>query len=172
MESGVLQTQEIAPAVLAKKESRLEYRIRAATLADVEEMIGLLRGLFALEPDFVFDAGKQRRGLVQLICRREGNCVLVAESDDRVVGMCTAQTVISTAEGGPVGWVEDVVVAPACRGRGVGARLLSTLEQWAWAQGLRRLQLAADQGNDRALKFYTGRGWKNTRLRVLRKSME
>ena len=39
--------------------------------------------------------------------------------------MCTVQTLISTAEGGPVGLVEDVIVRADYRGHGIGARLLT-----------------------------------------------
>jgi GNAT superfamily N-acetyltransferase len=79
--------------------------------------------------------------------------------------------VISTAEGGPVGWVEDVVVAPAYRGKGVGKRLLMTLESWAVAEGLKRLQLIADRDNEAAKEFYTHLGWRPTRMVALRKML-
>jgi len=145
--------------------------IRAAKLADVESMVELLRVLFALEPDFAFNPDKQRQGLVKLICREQGKCVLVAEFGERLAGMCTAQTVISTAEGGPVGWVEDVVVAPEYRGQGVGRLLLLTLESWAVSEGLKRLQLLADTDNGLAKKFYDRQGWRPTRLAALRKRL-
>lgn len=134
-------------------------------------MIALLQHLFALEPDFTFNPCKQRQGLERLVCREHGRCVLVAETGTRVIGMCTVQTVISTAEGGPAGWVEDVVVDPHYRGRGVGRNLLVTLESWAESEGLKRLQLIADRGNTRALGFYERLGWTSTRMVALRKML-
>ena len=144
-------------------------RIREARVKDMEAMIGLLWALFTLEPDFTFDAEKQRQGLLQLILQERGKAVFVAEAGMRLVGMGTVQTVISTAEGGPVGWVEDVVVDPAYRGQGVGRRLLAAVEKWAQTQGLKRLQLLADRDNVGAGKFYTKQGWSPTRMVAMRK---
>jgi GNAT superfamily N-acetyltransferase len=161
--------RDIRPIGDKESAGSLPLRIREAHLTDVEPMLGLLRTLFALEPDFTFNPLKLRKGLVQLICQDQGKCVLVAEVGLRIVGMCTAQRVISTAEGGPVAWVEDVVVDPAYQHKGVGRWLLMTLEQWAVAQGMKRLQLLADQDNVGAMAFYTKQGWNSTRMHAWRK---
>lgn len=88
----------------------------------------------------------------------------MTEVDGKVVGMCTLQTHISTAKGARVGMVEDVVVDVEHRGKGVGAALLRTLEEWAVANGLSRLQLQADRDNQPALGFYRRQGWHLTNL--------
>lgn len=131
-------------------------------------MVSLLEALFTIEADFAFDAAKQRAGLEGLLESGQA-CVLVAEREGRVVGMVSVQTVISTAEGGPVGWVEDLVVAEDCRGLGIGRRLLEHLETWAIRNGLSRLQLLADRNNGPALGFYERLGWAETSLIALRK---
>lgn len=46
-----------------------------------------------------------------------------------IVGMATIQTLISTAEGGRVGLVEDVVVDESFRGKGIGKLLLAGIEE-------------------------------------------
>jgi len=43
---------------------------------------------------------------------------MVAELDKQIVGVCTAQLLISTAEGGIVALIEDVVVDGNYRGQG------------------------------------------------------
>jgi GNAT superfamily N-acetyltransferase len=83
--------------------------------------------------------------------------------------MASIQTLISTAEGGPVGLVEDVVVAKSWRGRGIGQNLLEALGDWARQHGLTRLQLLADRHNRNALDFYAKDGWQPTALICLRK---
>lgn len=142
--------------------------IRPATARDIDGLVRLLATLFAIEADFAFDAGKQAAGL-RLLLADERALVLVAEDAGAVVGMCTAQTVVSTAEGGPVGWVEDVAVAESHRGQGIGRLLLAHLEDWARSRGLLRLQLLADRDNAAALGFYGRLGWQPTRLVALRK---
>lgn len=146
----------------------LEARIRPAVEADLEAMTQLIGRLFALEPDFVFDPVKVRRGLLLLLDREGSAALWVADLADRVVGLCTAQIVISTAAGGPVAWVEDVVVCPDLRGQGVGRRLMDSVTAWAQRRGLARLQLLADRENENALAFYRRLGWQDTRLDCLR----
>ena len=141
-----------------------DINIRPAVSADIEDMLVLLKELFAIEEDFTFNEPLQRQGLALLLAGRQNSCVLVAETKRQVIGMCSLQTIISTAEGGRVGIVEDVVAAPAWRGRGIGAGLLEAVEEWAGKHGLRRLQLLADSGNHRALNFYKKQNWIKTRL--------
>ncbi len=95
--------------------------------------------------------------------------VLVADRAGEVVGMVTAQLVVSTAEGAPSAWIEDLVVDAAERGRGTGGALLRAVEGWARARGATRLQLLADRENARALAFYARMGWAGTRLVGLRR---
>ncbi|MGZ8216028.1 N-acetyltransferase family protein [Methylomagnum sp.] len=142
--------------------------IRPAEPRDVDGMVALLKSLFGIEADFAFDESRQRAGLRLLLQRGNGH-VLVAEREGRVVGMGSVQTVVSTAEGGLSGWVEDVVVAEDCQGQGIGRRLLERLEGWAIDHGVSRLQLLADRNNDAALRFYERMGWGGTALVALRK---
>jgi GNAT superfamily N-acetyltransferase len=143
--------------------------IRKGRLSDLEDLVALLRDLFLIEADFTADAGVQRQGLLLMLEAGPDRRVVVAEADGQVVGMGTAQTLVSTAEGGPVGLVEDVVVQSGYRDLGLGRRLLQAIEQWARARGLRRLQLLADRTNVPALRFYDKTGWKTTQLICLRK---
>jgi ribosomal protein S18 acetylase RimI-like enzyme len=137
--------------------------VRAARPTDVERMVGLLDQLFALEADFRPDPARQQQGLALLLDDERAR-VLVAERADGVVGMCTGQLVVSTAEGGPALLVEDVVVDPHHRGRGIGRALLAALADWASGRGVRRLQLLADGNNGPALAFYDRLGWQATAL--------
>ena len=142
-------------------------RIRAAGEADLDAMTQLVGRLFALEPDFSFDPIKVRRAFSQLLAKQEA-ALWVAERDERVIAMCTAQILISTAEGGPVAWVEDVVVSPDQRGAGIGRQLLDAVSSWAKRRGITRLQLLVDRENTAALDFYRRLDWQPTRLNCLR----
>ena len=141
--------------------------VRRAGEADLDRMAVLLRALFTIEADFAVDGAKQRRGL-QLLLASERACLLVAEAESGVIGMCSGQLVISTAEGGPALLVEDVVVVESFRGRGVGRLLMEALQNWAAARNITRLQLLADRNNAPALDFYRRLGWQHTDLICLR----
>ena len=144
--------------------------IRQARFEDIEALIALLNQLFSIEHDFLFDEDKQRKGL-ELMLTSDGRCILVAEHQASVVGMVTVQTLVSTAEGGVVGLLEDLVVRHDCRRQGIGQKLLAAIEAWAERQGLARLQLLADQTNQPALNFYDNAGWSKTSLIGLRRSL-
>ena len=137
--------------------------IRPAHPDDLDALVGLLRMLFSIEADFDFDAARQRQGLAMLLAH-ETAVILVAEAAGRVIGMCSGQLTISTAEGGFALLVEDVVVAEPWQGKGVGRELLTALEQWAAGRKVGRLQLLADRNNAAALEFYRKLGWQGTEL--------
>ena len=125
-------------------------------------LVGLLRLLFSIEKDFVFDAAKQERALRLLLGRTEA-AVFAAEIDGEAVGMCTGQLLISTAQGGPSALIEDVAVLPAQQGKGIGRRLVAAAEAWAVSQGASRVQLLADRNNAPALAFIKKRDFRPRR---------
>ncbi len=142
--------------------------IRPAGLSDTQAMVQLLHQLFTVETDFDFSAERQQKGL-ELLLEAPTAVVMVAEEDGTVVGMATAQLVISTAEGGPSLLVEDLVVEPTCRNKGLGSALLTALAEWGARRGANRMQLLADRTNAPALNFYRQKGWRETQLICLRK---
>ena len=144
-----------------------DLTIRSAQRSDIGGMSDLLSQLFAIESDFTPDEHKQKLGL-ELLLSTPYSCAVVAEDPSGVIGMATVQTLVSTAEGGRVGLVEDVVVDLHHRGKGIGGALLEYLQVWAKDNGLSRLQLATDSGNDEAVKFYEKIGWEQTSLMLLR----
>jgi len=148
----------------------MEVKIRNACFSDLDAMVPLLRQLFSIEADFAADENRQRRGLSLMLdgCGKH-RCIQVAEVDGQVVGMCTAQMLISTAEGGAVALVEDMVVDGHYRRLGIGRQLIAAMETWANKHGLVRLQLLADRTNFCALDFYDRMGWRPTRLICLRR---
>ena len=157
--------------------------VRSATSADLDAMVELLNALFSLEADFNPDPERQRRGLqlfmeeggahrylfvVEEVTAGEVTAGEVTACGGQVIAMASIQVLISTAEGGPVGLVEDVVVREDRRSRGIGRRLMADLFTWADRHGLTRLQLLADGNNSAARAFYEALGWQTTRLICLR----
>ena len=144
--------------------------VRPARAADLDALVELLRALFAIEKDFSFDGARQRRGL-RMLLDSDRACLLVAEGEAAVVGMCSGQLLVSTAEGGLSLLVEDVVVAEQWRGLGVGRLLMEAISSWAVQREATRLQLLADRNNMPALDFYHHLGWQSTQLVCLRASV-
>lgn len=145
----------------------MTWRLRPAGPADLDRLAALLGKLFAIETDFQIAVALQKRGL-RLLLESPRSCILVAEADEKVIGMVTGQLTISTAEGGQALLVEDLVIDEHWRGRGIGRRLLAGIGEWAAAHGARRLQLLADRNNAAGLDFYGKLGWRTTELICLR----
>jgi ribosomal protein S18 acetylase RimI-like enzyme len=143
--------------------------IRPASREDISAIVALLQVLFSIEQDFSPDQAVQHQGLGLMLGEPRERVVLVATDKEKIIGMATMQVLVSTAQGGLVGLVEDVVVDERRRGRGVGKRLMRAVENLASEMGLSRLQLLADQDNTSALKFYAGQSWSRTNLICLRK---
>ncbi len=145
-----------------------ECYIRRATTDDVEALADLLCALFTIETEFTIDREKQKRGLV-MILESEASVIQCAEIKGNVVGMCSAQCLVSTAMGGLSALVEDLVVHKDHRRRGIGTLLLASMETWAREQGAMRLHLLADTQNKKAKTFYTKLRWGETRMVCRRK---
>lgn len=150
-----------------------DMRISHAEPQDIPAMVELLGDLFSIEKDFLADPARQEMGLRGLLEDPLRALVLVARApgQEQAVGMVTLQILVSTAEGGQVGLVEDLVIHPEWRGQGIGAALLAELQHQARLRGLTRLQLLADQENAPALGFYENQGWARTRMIGLRQSI-
>ena len=144
--------------------------IRKACTADLHTMTGLLSELFNIETDFVPNVRHQRQGLADLMNKPDAT-LLVAVTGSSIVGMCTLQPLISTAEGGKVGLVEDVVIAASYRKSGIGRKLLKEIEMIARAEGMSRLQLLSDRDNETASAFYEHLGWSTTNMTAYRKKL-
>ena len=139
------------------------FSIRKALLDDLRVMALMIGDLFAIESDFQIDYEKQFAGL-KLLMEQEHSDILVAKYKNTAIGMVTMQRVISSAEGGYAGLVEDVIVKEEYRGMGIGSKLIEDIVTLAKTKGYVRLQLAADKANQPALDFYTKHGFRKTNM--------
>lgn len=143
----------------------LPHRVDRASAPDIPALVELLNELFTLEQDFHPDPQPQARGLALLLEHPDRAVVLVARSEDgHILGMVSAQLVISTAEGAPSAWIEDLIIQPRYRGQGLGRQLLQHALAWASAAGATRAQLLLDLDNRPAIGFYNTLGWQPTRM--------
>jgi GNAT superfamily N-acetyltransferase len=142
--------------------------IEPATLEDIPQMVDLLTLLFTQAADFRPDRAKQERGLCLLIESPATGIIFVARAGDQVVGMVSLLFTVSTAEGGPVCWLEDMVVGVDHRGAGLGSRLLNTAIDHARSSGFTRLTLLTDRVNEGAIRFYGRHGFRLSEMTPLR----
>ncbi len=134
--------------------------------ADIDEMIKLLEQLFEIEEDFHADYDKQRKGL-EMIMNNSSSQLFIIKENGNVIGMCSIQELISTAEGGKSGLIEDLVIDKKYRGMGIGTQFMAFLVNYAKEKGYKRLQLLADRNNTPAINFYSKEKWNSTNLFAL-----
>jgi GNAT superfamily N-acetyltransferase len=133
--------------------------IEPATVADIPALGELLAVLFAQEAEFAPDPPAQRRGLARIIGEPQLGTILVARERDAILGVVNLLFTVSTALGERVALLEDMVVAPAARGRGIGSALLRHAIAHARAQGCKRITLLTDGTNEAAQRFYARHGF-------------
>lgn len=138
--------------------------ITPATSEDIPVMVNLLQQLFSIEQDFVPNAEKQQRGLELLLENPLATILVAKTAEQQVIGMCSVQRVVSTAQGSFAAWIEDVIVAENFRHQGVATELLAAATTWAKQHGVTRLQLLVDTQNLPAMQFYERLGWRTTQL--------
>ncbi len=137
--------------------------IREATIDDLPVLCALVSELLASEVDFEPDYDKQYRGL-KLLLDDPNSLLLAAEADGKVVGICSTQRLISSAQGGYSILIDDLVIDKNYRQQGLGKKFLDHVADWARARGITRMQLLCDETNFSGQKFYARTGWEKTHL--------
>ncbi len=134
-------------------------RIEPATLDDLPELADLLVELFTQEEDFMPDKDKQLRGLRLILEQPSRGRIFVLRSTNKIIGMINLLITISTAEGGFVLLLEDLIVHHDHRGQGYGTRLLNYAIDFARKKGFLRITLLTDKPNTPQKRFYLKNGF-------------
>lgn len=143
-------------------------RVREARATDIDAMVELLGHLFKQEVDFAPAPAKQRRALELILAQPSMGRLFVLTREGKVLGMVSLLFTISTAEGGKAAWLEDLVVRPEHRERGLGTRLLRAAVDWARRAGISRITLLSDASNARARGLYLRHGFSTSGMQPLR----
>src|SRR5213082_477895 len=133
--------------------------IEPATEADLDELSEMLGGLFAQESDFRPDKEKQLRGLRLIFEQPSRGRVFVLRRDGAIVGMINLLFTISTAEGGFVMLLEDLVIHKEYQKHGYGSKLLEHAIEFAKKKHFQRITLLTDRPENVAQAFFKRHGF-------------
>ena len=133
--------------------------IEPAISEDLDELSNLLGELFTEESDFRPNKDKQLRGLRLIFEQPSRGRVFVLRRDRSIVGMINLLFTISTAEGGFVILLEDLVVHKEHRGHGFGSMLLDYAVEFARQKNFRRITLLTDRPELRSQSFFRKHGF-------------
>lgn len=136
-----------------------ETRIEPATIEDLPQLTDLLVELFATESDFKPDREKQMRGIRLILEQPNRGRIFVLRNHDRILGMINLLFTISTAEGGFVILLEDLVIPRELRGQGFGGKLLDYAIDFARQKNFTRITLLTDHLEKRSHEFFKSHGF-------------
>lgn len=142
--------------------------IEPATLDDLPQLADLLYDLFSHEADFIPNREKQVRGLRLILEQPSRGRIFVLRCGSRIIGMINLLITISTAEGGFVLLLEDLVIHCDHRGQGYGSRLLEHALGYARAKDFLRVTLLTDKMENRAREFYGRHGFRQSGMVPMR----
>jgi GNAT superfamily N-acetyltransferase len=132
--------------------------IRDARAEDWAAVAELLRQL-GRPPALGTEAEGALRDVYERFLTRPDAAALVAEEDGRVVGFCDLMFLPRLNFAGPQAWIPDLIVADDERGRGVGAALLSHVEDLSRERGCWSVFLTSANWRTRSHGFYRREGW-------------
>ncbi len=150
----------------------MESKIEPATIEDLPELADLLVDLFSQEADFQPNRAKQLRGLRLIVEQPSRGRIFVIRNHGRILGMINLLFTISTAEGGFVILLEDMVVQEGYRRQALGSRLLEYALAFAREKGFLRITLLADRLSDASIRFYQRHGFVLSEMVPLRYIIE
>jgi GNAT superfamily N-acetyltransferase len=136
-----------------------DVAIEPAIVEDLDELSSLLGELFSEESDFRPNKEKQLRGLRLIFEQPNRGRVFVLRRDRSIVGMINLLFTISTAEGGFVVLLEDLVIHKGYRGHGYGSMLLDYAVEFARQKNFKRITLLTDRPELRSQSFFRKHGF-------------
>lgn len=135
---------------------------RRATQADAEPIASLLTELgYAATASDVVDR-------VQHALHSATSWLLLAQSEDDVAGLISAELVPYFPNGSTVCRVTALVVAAQHRGRGLGEKLLACVTEFAREHGCSGIELTSAHHRLDAHRFYERLGFSRASLRFFR----
>src|ERR1700751_5261862 len=124
--------------------------------------------LFAQESDFRPDFNSQIRGLRLILEQPSRGRVLVLRSATQIIGMINLLFTISTAEGGFVILLEDLVIHKEFQSHGYGTKLLQHAIDFAKQKNFLRITLLTARPENLAQEFFRRHGFHESSMIPMR----
>src|ERR1700755_3719661 len=134
-------------------------RIHTDTIEDLPWITELLMDLFSQEKDFRPDYNNQMRGLRLILEQPSRGRIFVLRSANQIIGVLNLLFTISTAEGGFVILLEDLIIARNFRGQGMGSELLQYALEYEKQKSVLRVTLLTDRISEGSLVFFEKHGF-------------
>jgi ribosomal protein S18 acetylase RimI-like enzyme len=147
-------------------------RIEPATIDDLPALASLVMELFTVSGDFAPEQAVQERGLRLILEQPSRGRIFVLRNDDHLIGMVNLLFTISTARGGFVILMEDLVIHPDHRGQGFGGMLLEHVIEFARRKDFKRITLLTDKISAESQGFFRKHGFDYSNMIPMRMLVE
>ncbi|WP_046245409.1 GNAT family N-acetyltransferase [Hymenobacter terrenus] len=135
-----------------------ELTIRAATLDDLEVLLGFQQGVVAAERPFdpTLKPGELQYYDIEELIKAPHVYLVVAEYNQQLIasGYARIQAAKPYLLHDKYAYLGFIYVRPEYRGQGVSTRILAALKQWAQQQGLTEMRLEVYSDNTAARRAY------------------
>ncbi|MBI3873706.1 MAG: GNAT family N-acetyltransferase [Arcobacter sp.] len=143
-------------------------KIRKARKKDTKGILKLLHHLFTQEVEFSFDKEIHKFAINQIIKNSEIGEIFVCAKHNKIIGCVNILYTISTALGGKVAILEDMIVLPKHRSRGVGQQIMTKVLKYLKSKNIQRITLLTDGDNLIAHNFYNKFNFNQSSMKVFR----
>ena len=131
-----------------------KLRIEPASEADIPLLLTFIRDLASYEELLDYVSVTEERLRLALFGNNSRAHAVIAYFDDLPVAFAIYFFTLSTFEGRPGLYIEDIFVRPTFRRFGIGRKLFGFLSQKAREQGCCRIELSVLNWNEQAIQFY------------------
>jgi len=146
--------------------------VEPATIDDLPALTELVMDLMQRSEDFSPDRVLQERGLRLILEQPNRGRIFVVRNKDRIFGMVNLLFTISTARGGFVILMEDVIIHPDHRGQGFGSMLVDYVVDFAKKKNFRRITLLTDKMSAESQGFFKKHGFDYSHMVPMRYIIE
>lgn len=136
----------------------MSLTIRPATDADIDSLVALMTDFYA-EAGFTLSPAAPTRAFEALLASPSLGAVWIAEENGLAIGHVVLTLAFSMEFGGRRGFIDDLYVRPAARGRGTGAALLAAARSGAVAHGARAICVETGLADHPARGLYARAGY-------------
>lgn len=133
-------------------------RFRQATAADVEDILGMMRGYYR-QDGYTFVEDEARAAALMLISDHGLGRLWVTCDGATVVGYVAVALGFSFEYRGREAFVDELFIAESHRGRGLGREALEVAEAYCREAGVNALHLEVERHRETALELYRRRGF-------------
>ncbi len=145
-----------------------QYLISVPSENDLDKLASLLGSLFEMEEEFNSDVEVQKVGLKNILTNPDMGIIFIVKLNNKIVGMVNILYTFSTALGGKVALLEDLIIDKDSRGKGLGTKLVEHAIHHCQNNGYKRITLLTDNSNKDAQKFYKKLGFEDSSMVVMR----